>query len=38
MTLDGRVSLAGLTKKNVTYVANAFHQVSKARSKKENKV
>lgn len=34
MTLDGRISIAGLNSKNVTYVANAFHQVTKNRNKK----
>jgi aspartate/tyrosine/aromatic aminotransferase len=29
MTADGRISVAGLTSKNVQYVANALHAVSK---------
>ena len=30
MTADGRISVAGLTSKNVQYVANALHDVTKA--------
>jgi len=33
LTLDGRISLGGLNTKNVTYVANAFHEVTKNRKK-----
>eukprot|EP01017_Pseudomicrothorax_dubius_P032160 TRINITY_DN417_c0_g1_i1.p1 TRINITY_DN417_c0_g1~~TRINITY_DN417_c0_g1_i1.p1 ORF type:complete len:441 (-),score=122.80 TRINITY_DN417_c0_g1_i1:150-1448(-) len=29
LTLDGRISIAGLNTKNVQYVANAFHEVTK---------
>ena len=28
-TLCGRISIAGLNSKNVEYIANAFHDVSK---------
>lgn len=34
LTVDGRISIAGLNTKNVTYVANAIHQVTKNRAKK----
>ena len=29
ITKDGRISMAGITSKNVKYVANAIHSVSK---------
>lgn len=29
MTNDGRISIAGLNTKNVKYVANAIHQITK---------
>lgn len=29
MTLDGRISIAGLTTDNLDYVADAFHNVTK---------
>ena len=28
-TLDGRISMAGVTSKNVDYIANAIHDVTK---------
>ena len=29
MTADGRISVAGINTNNVTYVANAIHEVTK---------
>lgn len=32
MTMDGRISIAGLNTGNLDYVASAFHQVTKGKS------
>ena len=32
LTRDGRVSMAGVNSKNVEYVAQSFHAVTKARA------
>jgi len=29
MTLDGRISIAGMNTKNLDYIADAFHEVTK---------
>ena len=32
MTMDGRISIAGLNSKNLDYVADAFHKVTTGKS------
>jgi aspartate/tyrosine/aromatic aminotransferase len=32
MTMDGRISIAGLNTKNISYVSEAFHAVTAGKS------